>query len=134
MENDMNAWKLLLLGLAAPLAAAALAHDATLATAGSGPVTCSIRTVPVAGGVRLDAVAMAKKPVSGTYRLSVGSDSDGSSNTIVQGGEFDAAPGAESVLSTVMLGSEAGDGFEARLTVKWPGGSASCSANGSSAT
>jgi hypothetical protein len=134
MEDDMTVWKLLLLGLTAPLALAAPAHNATLATAGSGSVSCLIRTTAVARGVKLDAVARVKVPVSGTYPLSVGSDSDGSSNTIVQGGAFEASPGAESLLSTVVLGSDATEGFEARLTVRWPGGSASCSANASNAT
>ena len=125
----MTAWKLILLGLAAPLVAAVMAHDTTLATAANGPVSCAIRTTPVAGGVRLEAIATAKSAVSGSYRLSVGSNSGDASNTIVQGGAFEAAPGSENVLSTVVLGSDAGDGAEARLTVRWPGGSASCVAD-----
>lgn len=128
----MTVWKQLLLALAAPLALAPLAHE--VATAGSESVSCSIRTTAVASGVKLDAVARVKVPVSGTYRLSVGGDTDGSSNTIVQDGAFEASPGAESLLSTVVLGSDAAEGFEARLTVHWPGGSATCSANGSNAT
>ncbi len=118
----MSLWKLFLAGLAVPLAGAAL----TLSPATAGPVTCSIRSAPVAGGIRLEAVATTAKTLTGHYRLSIG----GNGNTIVQAGDFEAAAGAENVLSTVVLGHEAGETFEARLTVDWSGGSSTCEVSG----
>ena len=120
----MTLWKLFLAGLAVPLTGAAL----TLSQATAGPVTCSIRSTPVAGGVRLEAMATTAKTLAGRYRLSVG----GNGNTIVQAGDFEAQAGSVNVLSTVVLGHEAGDDFEAELTVDWSGGSATCEADGRS--
>lgn len=118
----MTLGKLVLAGLALPLAGAAL----SLSVATAGPVTCSIRSVPVSGGVRLEAVAATAKALTGRYRLSVG----GNGNTIVQAGDFAAQAGADNVLSTVVLGHEAGETFDARLTVDWDGGSATCEVSG----
>lgn len=118
----MTLWKLLAAGLAVPLTGAAL----SLSQAAAGPVSCSIRSVPVAGGVRLEAVATTPTTLTGHYRLSVG----GSGNTIVQAGDFEAQAGADNVLSTIVLGQEAGEAFDARLTVDWSGGSATCEASG----
>lgn len=118
----MTYWKLLLGSLAVPLAGAAM----TLSAATAGSVTCSIRSVPVAGGVRLEAVATTAKALDGRYRLSVG----GNGNTIVQAGDFEAQAGADNVLSTVVLGHESSEIFNARLTVDWNGGSATCEVSG----
>lgn len=125
----MTTWKLIVLGLAVPLALAALAPEATTA-AGSAPLTCAIRATPVAGGVRIEAVASANSDVTGTYRLKVAGGGGGGSNTIAQGGDFSVTAGERSTLSSVVLGGEAAAGYEARLTVEWPGGSASCKASG----
>jgi hypothetical protein len=130
MEVDMTMSKLILLGLAAPLGLATLASEAMTANSAPSPLTCAIRATPGTGGTLLEAVATASEAVSGTYRLRVGSGTDDNSNAIVQGGAFEVAAGRESVLSTVLLGGEAGQGYEARLKVEWPGGSATCKASG----
>ena len=128
----MTTWKLWLLGLAVPLALATIVPHATTAAGGTAPLTCTIRTTPVPGGVRVEAVATAKADVAGTYRLNVGGGADGNSNTIAQGGDFTVVAGERRVLSSVLLGGDAGSNFEARLTVDWPGGTASCRASGPS--
>ncbi len=125
----MTTWKLWLLGLAAPLALAAIAPQATIAAGGNAPLSCAIKTTPVPGGVRVEAVATAKTNVAGTYHLTVDGSADGGGHTIAQGGDFAVAAGERSVLSTVLLGGDAAD-FKASLTVDWPGGSASCRASG----
>lgn len=130
----MTSLKLWLLGLAVPLALAAVAPVTMTTAGGNAPLTCAIETTPVAGGVRVEAVATAKADVAGTYRLNVGGGADGNSNTIAQGGEFTVTAGERSVLSSVMLGGGAGNDFTASLTVEWPGGHASCRASGPSST
>lgn len=128
----MTISRLWLLGLAAPLALAAIAPHATTAAGGNASLSCAIQTTPVAGGVRVEAVATAKADVAGSYRLSVEGGSDGGGNTIAQGGDFEVSAGERSVLSTVLLGGDAGSKFQARLTVEWPGGSTTCRASGPS--
>lgn len=123
-EVAMTTWKYILLGLSAPFAIAAMAHDASLGRA-TGAVACDVRATVLAGGVKLEAVATSTSDISGTYSLNV--DTDGSGNSVVQGGDFEVRPGLETTLSTVVLGQEAGEGFTARLTLRWPTGSTSCS-------
>lgn len=130
----MSPLKLRLLALAAPLTLAAVAPAPTTAAGGGAPLTCAIGTTPVPGGVRVEAVATAGTDLTGTYRLSVGSGDGNNASTIAQGGEFTVQAGGRSVLSSVVLGGDAGSHFTARLTVEWPGGQATCRVNGTSRT
>lgn len=102
------------------VAVAAPARDA-----GAGPagVTCDIRVRDGASGVVLEGVVRSGAPVSGSYSLVVTTSGGGGSSDIRQSGEFDATGGA-TPLGTVTV---AGNGrYTARLDVRWPHGSTSC--------
>lgn len=119
----------MLLGL---VPAAFAFFPAETAAAPSGGVSCKIKAVPSRGGVRLEGVATAKSPVSGSYELKVTTGGGGGSSNTVQSGEFTARPGEESTLGEVSLALESGSFYSAVLTLKWSGGSTKCEKSSSS--
>lgn len=96
------------------------------ATAASAEVGCKIKAVQTGGGVRLEGIATAKSPVSGSYELVVTKSGGGGTSNSVQSGEFTAGPGHESTLGQVSLGLESGAFYTAILKIEWSGGSTKC--------
>lgn len=80
---------------------AAIAHDA--APTQPAPLRCEVRLDAVAGGTRIEGRVIADQPVSGTYVMAMTSRSAGGSTTIRQAGDFEAAPGADAILSQTQL-------------------------------
>lgn len=107
------------------------AAPALLMLASSGAaaddVSCRIDAEASHGSVRLEGLATAKTPVSGTYNLTVTTRGGGSTSNSEQGGVFNAGPGRESRLSQVDLGLNPGASYSATLRLEWPGGSHTCS-------
>lgn len=102
------------------LAVASPSHEAGAA---SSDVTCDIRVRDGAGGVVLEGVVRSGVPVSGSYSLVVTTSGGGGSSDIRQSGEFDAAGGATPLGMVTVSG---GGRYTARLEVRWPRGSTSC--------
>jgi hypothetical protein len=112
--------------LLAPLALAQGA-DSAMPTKSPEKLTCEIRSVPVAGGVRLEAVALAAPGASGEYELLVAKTGGGGTSNVTQGGEFTVGPQQEVLLGEVTLGG-GNNSVKAHLTVNWADGSAECEA------
>ena len=93
-----------------------------VADVGEGPVECIIARQRGPMSTDLAAVVTAREAVSGNYTFTVSGSGRGGSSSIRQGGDFDAAEGSQTILSSTTLSG----GYEAVLTVKWPGGSKVC--------
>lgn len=91
---------LALIGITAACGAA-IAHDS--APRNADPVRCELRLQAVAGGTQIEGRVVADRPVAGTYQMALTSRSSGGSTTIRQGGDFEAAPGADAILSQTRL-------------------------------
>jgi hypothetical protein len=110
--------------LFAPLAVA----QGTESTMPANPLeklSCEIRSVPVSGGLRLEAVALGEMGASGEYELVVAKSGGGGTSNVTQGGTFTVERGREAVLGEVTLGGGEG-AAKAQLTVNWAGGKATC--------
>lgn len=105
--------------------APAMAASFQPAHAGDG-ARCEIRVSKRGGTTTLEGVLFASAPVSGSYRLSVGSSGGGGGSDIDQSGNFSAKPGEPVNLGAVSLGGPAGT-YSAELTIKWNGGASRCS-------
>ena len=76
----------------------------------------------------LEGLVFADVPITGTYQFRISQRGAGGSSQINQGGEFEAAPDEPASLGTVLIGSGP-NGFRARLTVRWRGGTVDCNAS-----
>jgi hypothetical protein len=96
----------------------------TQAVAGSGDAgaRCDVRVAKRGGGTSLEAIVVSPVAVSGSYRLSA--TASGGGTDVDQSGAFQARAGEATSLGTLVLPSPGG--YSAELTVKWPGGSVSC--------
>ena len=86
---------------------------------------CEIRVSKRGGTTTLEGVVFASAPLTGSYRLSVGSSGGGGGSDIDQSGSFSAKPGEPANLGVVSLGGTAGT-YSADLTIKWNGGESRC--------
>lgn len=102
-------------------------HLVEPAHASQDSARCELRVSKRGGGTTLEGVVIASKAVSGSYRISVAASSGAGSSDIDQSGEFSASPGQPVSLGVVQIGS---GGYAANLTIKWAGGSTSCSGKG----
>ena len=89
------------------------------------PVTCDIRVTSSGDSVDLEALLSAQKAVSGSYEFEVSSSSSAGTSSTNQGDDFSAGAG-ETSLGTVSINGS----YKATLTVKYAGGSISCTKNG----
>ena len=103
-----------------------VAPSAMTAEEASGAVECEIRATTVPGGVRLQPVAVARMPVSGTYAFVATARNAGSTSNTSQSGTFDLEAGEERVLGDVILGLGEGASHVARLTLRWGDREVSC--------
>lgn len=94
---------------------------------GRGDVACSIRATRDGDTVTLEAVANAKRNVSGTYRFAVQKAAGEGDSDIQQGGDFSLRPGSEGVLGEVALGGDQAAHYTAELKLEWSTGKVSCS-------
>lgn len=112
--------------IASLVGSAALAP--ALGSAGThGPVRCELRAVAADGGILLQGIASTSRATSGSYSLVVSKSGDAGSADISQGGTFSVVPGATSTLGEVTVSLEKGAAYDAVLTLRWNGGSVSCS-------
>ena len=103
-------------------------HIVEPAHASAADARCELKTTKRGGGTVLEGVVIASKAVSGSYRISVAASGGSGSSDIDQSGSFQATPGQPVSLGVVQLGGSGG--YSANLTVKWGGGSTSCSGRG----
>ena len=108
------------------LAAAGLGAGSSPAAA-KAPVTCDIRITETGGTRELSAVVMAASAITGSYQFDLSSVSAAGNADTSQGDDMTAAAG-ETILSTTSVSP--GGKFNAKLTVTWAGGSASCAKKG----
>ncbi len=116
--------------IALPLAfvAAGLGSGAASAAASAPkPVVCELRVASVAGGRELTAVAKAGAPIAASYQIDMSAVTAGGTAQTSQGDDVELAAG-ETVLATTAIGP--GGKFNAKLTVTYAGGAASCVAKG----
>lgn len=121
-------WKVLFF-LAMPLVPLAAANSGHEGKARDAEPQCLIRSTNVASGVELQGVAASGKPISGSYHFDVRKIGRAGTSNSVQSGEFETRLGEE-VVSRVGLGLERGASYEAKLSLRWQGGEATCSARG----
>jgi CsgH protein len=132
MEAEMIAAKdsrmarigLLALGAGALTAATQGEGDRAGAEVPHGPVRCEIQVTPLDGGIELQGMVFAQKPVQGRYALQVASSGQGRSN-INQAGRFSASPDVPVKLGSIRLGGGSSS-YRARLKVSWNGEEISC--------
>lgn len=89
-------------------------------------VHCEIRVGKRSGMTTLEGVVFASAPISGSYRLSITSSGGSGGSDIDQSGTFSAGSHEPASVGVVSLGGVAG-AYAADLTIKWNGGSNSCS-------
>lgn len=110
------------LGTLAGVAAAVGAGHVEASTSG---MTCQIDIKEHSGTTVLEGVVVSKTAIAGSYNLVVAKSGGGGSSDINQSGNFEAAPGRETSLGTVMLGGDAGR-YKAKLIVKAGGSTVEC--------
>ena len=88
---------------------------------------CEIRIIELPGGVQLEPIAVSTAALAGEYEFVVAKNGSGGSSVTEQGGEFTAEAGKPVVLSTASV--EGGGSLQAKLTLSWNDGSASCEKN-----
>jgi hypothetical protein len=106
--------------------AAALAATILPATPSAAAVTCRIQAEPVAGYLRLQALARSDEDLQGRYLFSLNKHSATGTSRNVQSGSFALRPGQDEVLSTVTLDGSAEGHYAANLALEWDQGSTSC--------
>lgn len=121
-------WKVLFF-LAMPLVPLAAANGGQDGKSRDAEPQCVIRSTNVASGVELQGLAMSGEPLSGSYQFNVRKIGRAGTSNSAQSGEFEIRLGEE-VVSRVGLGLEPGASYEAKLTLRWQGGDATCSARG----
>jgi hypothetical protein len=106
----------LLLGAAG--ACSATAHEPASATSIVAPVSCDVRAVRTANGVRIDASARAPASVAGEYELVITKIGPAGDSDIVQGGPFEIHGAQTLRLSGAELSLEPRGRYRARLTLQ----------------
>jgi hypothetical protein len=101
--------------------------EAAAKVADNAAISCRIRAAETADGLRIEALARSKKPLSAGYTFSVVKDSASGSSCNQQSGEFETDGANEKVLTTVVLDRSAIDHYTARLSLKWDEERVSCS-------
>ncbi len=96
----------------------ALAYDSPSDIYGSpGEVSCDVRAIRTAHGVRFEAIAFSDAGASGEYELVITKrDRDGASD-IMQGGEYDLLAGDAQSLGSAELSVARGGAYSARLVL-----------------
>lgn len=111
----------LIVGLTlAGFSAAACAIPASNAQAADAdtPLRCEIALDRVAGGTMIEGRVSSTTAVSGTYAMAITSRSSGGATTIRQSGDFEATPGATTMLSeTRLMGAPANHSVELEVRV-----------------
>ena len=102
-----------------------IAAGAASVEAASDSIRCEILVKSRSRGVSLEGIVHANVAIEGSYQLVITKSGGGGSSDINQGGEFSAAPGKATSLSTVMLSGNGGS-YTAKLKVNWNGNSTEC--------
>ena len=90
-------------------------------------IGCHIRATTQNGMLRLEAVATARRPVTGTYRFEISKESSTGTSQNMQSGAFRVDTDRDQTLTTVILDGSALGHYRAELTLQSPGsGSVSC--------
>lgn len=90
------------------------------------PVECRIAATASAATLRLEAIAHAKAPISGTYRFFVSKRSPTGTSQNMQGGKFTLKSDQRRILTVVILDASAVGHYAASLTLEWYNGRSSC--------
>jgi hypothetical protein len=90
-------------------------------------VQCQIRITPGTELLRLEALARARKPITGEYTLSVSKHSSAGTSQNLQSGAFSLPSDKQQVLTTLFLEKAAQGHFTATLWLEWNQGKVSCS-------
>ncbi|SFH03607.1 hypothetical protein SAMN04488020_1064 [Palleronia marisminoris] len=109
---------LLALG-AGGLAASASAHDS------APPFSCTVQSEETRTGVHMAGSLTTAEPIVGTYSLKIQSRRAGTSVSLQQTGEFEAAPDTPAPLGSATLPGDAGD-YEVAIHVGWNGRTYAC--------
>ncbi|HTJ01962.1 MAG TPA: curli-like amyloid fiber formation chaperone CsgH [Methylovirgula sp.] len=96
-------------------------------TTDDAAVFCRIRASETTAGLRIEALAKSRNPLSAGYTFSVVKNSAFGSSRNQQSGTFETDDANEKVLATVVLDRSAIDHYEARLSLKWNEERVSCS-------
>lgn len=90
-------------------------------------IECKLKTTRGRGSVQLQAIAVARKGVTGEYRFDVEKIGRAGTSQTSQSGEFSLGAGKEAVLGEVEIGIADDASYEATLTLTANGREASCS-------
>jgi hypothetical protein len=104
------------------------ASNVSQAFAGPGsadPTRCELRVVERGSMTTLEGLVFTTTSMRGNYRMTVVSSGGGGGSDIEQSGSFNATSRQPESLGQVSLGGSGGT-YTAKLTVKWDGGSTSC--------
>jgi hypothetical protein len=96
-------------------------------TQAAAKVGCEIRATRNDAAGKLDAVISATGPVSGSFVFKVQKRAGGAVTS--QSGDFKIDTASPSEVKKASIDLEPGQAYDASLTIKWPGGSSSCSAS-----
>ncbi len=111
------------------IALGALAIAGVAAQAGSNDpaktLDCGISTQTERGMMSVEGIVQSPVAMSGDYRFSLKSQSNGGSSNISQGGQFSVAPGAAVPLGKVLV--NAGSSIEVDFTIASNGQQFNCS-------
>ena len=94
-------------------------------TISEGPLRCEIQTTPANGGIKLEGLAHADEPLSGSYRFHVVSTGRSGNSNIRQGGNFSVSPDRPATLGKMMLGTR-GSSYKVELEITANGETAEC--------
>ncbi|MFC0239164.1 curli-like amyloid fiber formation chaperone CsgH [Rhodopseudomonas telluris] len=103
-----------------------IATGPAAAKAPPAAIACDIRTTTEDGLLRIEAIATAAKPTTGTYRLVVTKSSATGISENHQSGSFELNSDGETVLTTIILDGSARGHYRASLIVESGLGRISC--------
>lgn len=103
-----------------------IAAGPAAAEAAPSAIKCDIRTTAEDGLLRIEVVATAARPTTGSYRLVVTKTSATGISENHQSGSFELSPGDETVLTTIILDGSARGHYRASLIVESGLGRISC--------
>jgi hypothetical protein len=92
----------------------------------SSAATCRIHVSEEADGLRLEAIAFARRTIAGHYKLSVAKESASGSSQNLESGDFNTDGTHEQILATVTLDRSAIGHYRATLSLEWDEGRVSC--------
>jgi hypothetical protein len=109
---------ILIAALAALCGCSASANETSLASPYAPAVQCDVRVIPSRHGARFEASAFDPAGASGEYEFVIRKRDRAGDSNIVQGGEFDLAPGERLVLGEAEFNLERSGRYEARLELR----------------